>query len=524
VHASGMKSARSAIEGATLALFLAALYAPFADQCIRPASVREPTNENRSTRPHPGMPRTPAELYRFPERFEAHFSDTFGLRDVLLRWNSRVKLDLLHVSPTPTLVIDDAGWIDYAGEATMEARRGILPMTRGAQKEWLDHFALCRDFCKRNEARYAFLLVPNKETIYPEHVPARYAPFGPSRLDQLVAALPPDLRSAFIDLRPAFLAARSADKPPLDHLYNVFGTHWNGRGTLLAYFTTMQALQSERSDVVALRADEIEMNVTPDSAFDTWGPRLYLPERFLHPNFYPTVVGFPRWQEVEFVHEPIARWTARNPSSHGPRIVVFHDSFGPALEPLFASTFSEVTFVHGWFDPAIVLAKRPDLVVEERVERIFVGPPMLPDISKRIMQQESPPPGQGALVLTVDATSDDGALATIGGAHVTRTRDGIAFSTDDGKAGWLLPAFTVENGERAWLHVELESPQSGTIIAYRKSEKGAWLRRDASFVPFEAGTTRRTVGLLGSSGPCELRLQTSSGVVVKRIEVRTTRS
>jgi hypothetical protein len=128
---------------------------------------------------------------------------------------------------------------------------------------------------------------------------------------------------------------------------------------------------------------------------------------------------------------------------------VFHDSFGPALEPLFASTFSEVTFVHGWFDPAIVLAKRPDLVVEERVERIFVGPPMLPDISKRIMQQESPPPGQGTLVLAVDSGSDDGALATIGGAHVARTQDGIAFRTDDGKAGWLLPAFTVPKGQRA---------------------------------------------------------------------------
>jgi alginate O-acetyltransferase complex protein AlgJ len=519
-----MRSARTAVECGTLALFLVGLYAPLADQCIRPASVREPTNENRPARPMPTLPKTSAELAQFPAAFEAHHADTFGLRDVLLRWNSRMKLDVFHVSPAPTLLLDSSGWIDYAGEHTFEVRRGVLPMSVAAVKEWVDYFALCRDFCARNQAQYAFLAVPNKETIYPDHVPALYAPLGPSHLDQVVAALPQDQRPGFIDLRAPFLAARADDHEPWDHLYTLYGTHWNGRGTLLAYDATMRALQAGRQDIVPLRADEVSMVLSPEPSFDTWGPRMYLPHRFLHPAQYPLVLGPQRWQAVESVQTPVTRWLARGSSSRGPRVVVFHDSFGPVLETLFASTFSEVTFVHSWFDPAVVLAQRPDIVLEERVERVFVGPPIVTDISKRIMQQEAPPPDQGTLILRLDATAADSALSTTGAAHVARTKDGIAFSAQDGKAGWLLPAFAVPDGQRAWMHIEIASEERGTLIAYRKDGSGQWLRRDAAFVPFEAGITSRTVALPGPSGTREIRLQVSSSVVVRRIELRTTQS
>jgi hypothetical protein len=522
-----MRSARTAVECGTVALFLLALCSPLADQCIRPSSAREPKNENRPTRPLPRRPRTAADLSRFPQEFEEHYADTFGLRDVLLRWNSLLKLCLFRVSPAPILALDDSGWVDYTGESTMEIRRGVMPMSTWDLKEWTDYIALCRDFCARNGAQYVFLTVPNKETIYPDHVPARYAPFGPSRLDQIVAALPDDLRPAFIDPRAEFVAARAGDHGPWDYLYNLYGTHWNGRGTWVAYLALMRDLQSSRNDVVPLRDDEIAMTLLPGPAIDTWGPRMYLPDRFLHPAEYPAVRGPQSWQEIESVQSPVVQWFARNPHSQGPRVVVFHDSFGPPLEVLFANTFSEVTFVHGWFAPAIVLSRRPDIVVEERVERIFAGTPILPDVGRRIMEQKTVPPDAGELILSIDATAPESALATIGRARFERKPDGLAFRAEDSKAGWLLPPFTLPAGRRAWMLVDFESQERGMLIAYRKSNAtGEWLRRDAAYLPFDAGSTRRTVALEGPSGPREIRLNVSvgpTGIMVRRIEVRTTK-
>ncbi len=526
MDAIGPRKARTAVECGTLVLFLAALYAPLVDQFVRPASVREPLNENRKARPRPAFPTTARQMSAFPEAYEAHHADTFGLRDVLLRWNSRVKLGVFGQAPTPTLVIDDSGWVDYAAEHTLDIWRGALPMSATAQKEWNDYFELCRDFCARGDAQYFFLAVPNKETIYPDHVPARFTRIGPSHFDQLVAGLTPELRPVFLDTRADLRAARADDTPPWDYLYSLYGTHWNGRGTWVTYLSLMRAFGSVRDDVHALSSDEVRLTVDDWPTLDTWGPRMYLPEQFLHKVERPEILGARRWQEIESASAPFTRWFARNPGSSGPRVLVFHDSFGASLEDLFASTFFEVTFVQSWFDPAVVLSRHPDIVLEERVERVFAGPPVVTLIGREIMQQEKPPPEAGELVLTIDAQSPDSALATTGPAQVERTQDGLAFRMENNRAGWFLPTFTLAPRRRAWLHVELESQQRGMLIAYRKSnDTGAWSRQDAAYVPFEAGRTQRTVALPGPAGLRELRLQVSNGptgVIVRRLEVRTT--
>jgi hypothetical protein len=527
VDANGRRKARTAVECATLALFLAALYAPLVDQMVRPSSVREPLNENRTARPRPPFPRTPRKMAEFPAAFEAHHADTFGLRDVLLRWNSIVKLDVFGESPTPTLVIDDSGWVDYAGESTLEVWRGALPMQAPYVKEWVDYLTLCRDFCAKGGAQYYFLAVPNKETIYPDHVPAKYTRIGPTHLEQVEAALPEDLRAVVVDPRDELRAARAGDVPPLNYLYSTYGTHWNGRGTWVTYVELMRALGSGRDDVRALTDKEVELRVDGISGFDSWGPRMYVSDRFLHTTMHPEILGPRKWEEIGVVNTPFRIWRTRNESVRGPKVLVFHDSFGAALEDLLASSFPEITFVHSWFDPAIVLAHNPDIVVEERVERMFVGPPMVSAIGRRIMGQDSPPPGSGDLVFTIDARSPDSALVTTGPAHIERMQDGIAFRAENGKAGWFLPEFTLETGRRAWLHVDVESQERGLLVAYAKSNvTGTWTRQDAAYVPFAAGRTERTVELPGAPGLREIRLQVSSGpagVLVRRLEVRTTR-
>ena len=70
-------------------LLMLALLAPLADQILRPDSARDcSVAEQRAPQARPALPRTPSELARFPRRYEGHYDDTFGLRDVLLRWNS----------------------------------------------------------------------------------------------------------------------------------------------------------------------------------------------------------------------------------------------------------------------------------------------------------------------------------------------------------------------------------------------------------------------------------------------------
>ncbi len=61
-----------------------------------------------------------------------------------------------------------------------------------------------------------------------------------------------------------------------------------------------------------------------------------------------------------------------------PRAVVYRDSMAIPLIPMLAENFSRVVFVAGPFDPALIEREKPDVVIEEMVERAVHAPGALP--------------------------------------------------------------------------------------------------------------------------------------------------
>ena len=95
-----MSASNRLIDTLTIALFLGALLAPTIDQCLRPDEARDSSvAEQRRAAPRPPAPVTLHELGTYPRKYEEHYDDTFGLRDVLLRWNSIERYLGLGVSP-----------------------------------------------------------------------------------------------------------------------------------------------------------------------------------------------------------------------------------------------------------------------------------------------------------------------------------------------------------------------------------------------------------------------------------------
>src|SRR4030095_7032600 len=57
-----------------------------------------------------------------------------------------------------------------------------------------------------------------------------------------------------------------------------------------------------------------------------------------------------------------------------PRAVVYRDSMGIPLIPLLSENFSRVAYVESrYFDPAVIRRERPDVVVDQMVERAMFG-------------------------------------------------------------------------------------------------------------------------------------------------------
>lgn len=58
-----------------------------------------------------------------------------------------------------------------------------------------------------------------------------------------------------------------------------------------------------------------------------------------------------------------------------PRTIGFHDSFSQALMPLLAEHFRRITFTRQYaMDKMLAEQEKPDVVIQEMVDRIFMGP------------------------------------------------------------------------------------------------------------------------------------------------------
>ncbi len=221
-------------------VFLLAPLIAFASRFVVNGALREESRilqENRSAAPPPVFARDP--LVSLPAKLEAYYVDRFGFRSVLIHTYNTVLRRWLKASGSD-LVLGKHSWIFYAREDVLEDFLGLRPFSEDELRRWKRYLEGRREAFARRNARYLFVIGPDKNTIYPEMLPGYISERrGHSRLQQLLEYLrktgsPADV----LDLHEALLAAK-----PTGTLYYQQDTHWNGRGFWVAYQAMCRALQ-----------------------------------------------------------------------------------------------------------------------------------------------------------------------------------------------------------------------------------------------------------------------------------------
>jgi len=453
--------ARRAGDFLVIALFLAAIAAPPVAWIAAPERSGDLAREFRLPAPPPRLEASWDAVEALPASFDAWYGDTFGLRTSLIRWHNRAKLELLGVTPTPELVLGEDGWLFTTVHNGVEVWRGVDPLSSRELEVWRRVLEERREWLARRGIGYVFAVASNKESIYPERMPADLNRVGPTRLDQLVEHL--ERRSGFrlLDLRSVLLEAKRRSAGEGD-VYFELGTHWNDRGALYAY----QALVRRASEVLPPRfagveprsLAELELRPTADQG-DSWAGRLYMEDRLRQPN-------------VELVFEKRARHVPLDPDRPQdvaaeiddpalPRAVVFHDSFGEKLRPLLSEHFSRVAY--HWvadFDTAAIERERPDVVIQLMVERGLVG--YRPNTSPLDTEQRLLPIFRRSreVLARVDQAGD---LGPTGGLRIApgprEAPHALALSIPEGGEGTvLLPAFHVPAGAWPVIAIDMVSP------------------------------------------------------------------
>ena len=137
-----------------------------------------------------------------------YFDGHFGLRQELITANAAADAAIFRESATPEVLLGTDGWLYYAD--TLADYTGADPMTERQLWCAARNLALMQEYAQSQGADFLFVCAPNKNTLYPAHMPARYVRAGESSdLDRLEALL--DAQGvAFCDVRQTLLGAGEA--------------------------------------------------------------------------------------------------------------------------------------------------------------------------------------------------------------------------------------------------------------------------------------------------------------------------
>jgi hypothetical protein len=337
--------------------------------------------ENRALAP---WPRPPFSTDAFA-RFDAAFADRFRGRNALIALQHALVVLGLRTSTGGHVVLGRDDWLYFAGEdghALDRHVRGTVPFADG------DVDALARELERRRAwlaARgiaYVVTIAPDKATIYPEHLPRWLQPMaGPTPLERTVRALRANPNLRFVDLRDP-LHERKAREP----VYYRTDSHWNYLGAIVAYGALMrevhQAVGQQRLPSIA------PPGVPPyvpgvDRYRGDLGRILGVPWRYDEPDVAPF---------AKVLGDDSRRCARRIDAGHDEgfetyacatapdlRAVVYRDSMAIPLIPLLSENFRRVVYVSSQrLDPALIERERPDVVIEEFVERALNMPAATP--------------------------------------------------------------------------------------------------------------------------------------------------
>ena len=337
-------------------------------------------SENRTIAPWP----VPAFTRDFATGFERAFADRFGARDALLRLHNRALVRAFGVSPAPNVLPGRDGWLYFMGEDGQSFDRyyrGIRPVYDAEIRRVLDELARRARFLAAHGIAYIVMIAPDKATIYPEHLPAWATQVAPrTPLDRLADAIRDDGTVRYVDVRAALRAAKARER-----VYYATDSHWNFLGASVAYAELMHALGDALSPrsispvPVALPAYVPGVDVYRGDLARMTGDV----NHFGEPDYAPLgkVLASPDSRcarRIDAGEEPGVEWYACGHPGL-PRALVYRDSMAIPLIPMLSENFSRVGYVSSHQpNPAFILRERPDVVIEEMVERAMLSPAATP--------------------------------------------------------------------------------------------------------------------------------------------------
>jgi len=298
-----------------------------------------------------------------------YFGDHFGLRRALIRAHALMSVQVLQVSPSPTVILGRDRWLFYADDSALEDFQSAEPMSGDELETWRRSLVDTRNWLRSQGIAFVFMVVPDKHVIYPEYMPRSVRRLHSEyRGEQLVSYLQKSSDLCVVDTQQALLARKGTER-----VYSTTDTHWNDRGVYVGYEALLQSagrLVSALAPLPRSAFAPVERDEPGGDLAAMIGLEDVLREHAL--NLDPRIPRHAKLIEPADLHEgyEVARAVTEIPGSSLPRAVIFRDSFMSGLVPFLSEHFSRAVYM--WqndVDRDLVSQEHPSIVILEIVGR-----------------------------------------------------------------------------------------------------------------------------------------------------------
>ena len=279
-----------------------------------------------------------------------YIADHFALRQEMVTANAMLQTGLLATSPAEDVIYGTDGWLYYA--ETLDDYQNRATLTDEEVQQIAQTIADMQAYCEARGAQFVFTIAPNKNSLYPEHMPARYLQSdSPGNYEKLK----PLLEEYGVHYADLFTFLSEQD----EILYLKTDSHWTNRGAALAHDFLMETLglphtafaQAEYTTAETHRGDLYEMLYPKGTAREA--------QQTYETTF--SYVSEPRTAEDILIQ-------TTSPAAPNGRLLLCRDSFGNALHPFLAEDFREATITRQMPYP-LEQVQAGDTVIVEIVER-----------------------------------------------------------------------------------------------------------------------------------------------------------
>lgn len=292
-----------------------------------------------------------------------YFEDHFAYRNQAVTANAQLRA-ALGTSATDQVVIGSNGWLFYGGTLPDYLGQGMLGDRSLANIA--HNLKLAQDYASAQGSTFVFTLAPNKNTLDVSNMPYYYLRYKGSSNAQRLKPFLDEAGVSYVDLFDVFEGRMAAEE---GFGYLKQDSHWNNRWAALASNALLQAAGRPALDL------DVDAGTVRDDFEGDLQSMLYPSAQSTEVNYY--YAGYNdeagmsgalwRYDEGSAVTDSVIKTSASGAQGS---LLMFRDSFGNALVPLWAASFKSATFSKMVpYNLTQNIDVKADVVVVERAER-----------------------------------------------------------------------------------------------------------------------------------------------------------